>query len=99
VSATTTSNHGATTPRPGLRHAARSGLDVVLTDAVLEDRGVGRFLKPRDSPAIRGERLETPGVWGSSSRVWRLGSPSFSRLREIAASAIAPGRATGFCTG
>jgi AcrR family transcriptional regulator len=32
---------------PGLRLAARSGLDVMLTDAVLADGGVGRFLKPR----------------------------------------------------
>ncbi|HSO98485.1 MAG TPA: alpha/beta fold hydrolase [Solirubrobacteraceae bacterium] len=32
--------------RPGLQQAARSGLDVMLTDAVLEDGGVGRFLKP-----------------------------------------------------
>jgi polyhydroxyalkanoate synthase subunit PhaC len=32
---------------PGLRLAARSGLDVMLTDAVLEDGGVGRVLKPR----------------------------------------------------
>ncbi len=31
----------------GLRLAARSGLDVMLTDAVLEDGAVGRFLKPR----------------------------------------------------
>jgi poly[(R)-3-hydroxyalkanoate] polymerase subunit PhaC len=31
---------------PGLRLAARSGLDVMLTDAVLEEGGVGRFLKP-----------------------------------------------------
>jgi polyhydroxyalkanoate synthase subunit PhaC len=35
------------TQSPGLRLAARSGLDVMLTDAVLEDGGVGRFLKPR----------------------------------------------------
>jgi polyhydroxyalkanoate synthase len=32
---------------PGLRSAARSGLDVMLTDAVVEDSGVRRFLKPR----------------------------------------------------
>jgi polyhydroxyalkanoate synthase len=32
---------------PGLRRAARSGLDVMLSDAVLERGGVGRFLKPR----------------------------------------------------
>ena len=32
---------------PGLRLAAQSGLDVMLTDAVVEDGGVGRFLKPR----------------------------------------------------
>ena len=32
---------------PGLRLAAQSGLDVMLTDAVLEEGGVARFLKPR----------------------------------------------------
>ena len=32
---------------PGLRLAARAGLDVMLADAALEDGGVGRFLKPR----------------------------------------------------
>ena len=32
---------------PGLRRAARSGLDVMLADAALEDGGVSRFLKPR----------------------------------------------------
>jgi hypothetical protein len=31
---------------PGLRLAAQSGLDAMLTDAVVEDGGVGRFLKP-----------------------------------------------------
>jgi len=31
---------------PGLRLAARSALDVMLADAVTEDEGVGRFLKP-----------------------------------------------------
>ena len=34
-------------PEPGLRLAAQSGLDVMLNDAVLEDGGVGRLLKPR----------------------------------------------------
>jgi polyhydroxyalkanoate synthase subunit PhaC len=32
---------------PGLRLAARSGFDVLLTDAVIDDGGVGRFLRPR----------------------------------------------------
>ena len=32
---------------PGLRQAAESSLDVMLSDAVLEGGGVGRFLKPR----------------------------------------------------
>ena len=32
---------------PGLRPAARAGLDVMLSDAALEDGGLGRFLKPR----------------------------------------------------
>ena len=31
----------------GLRQAARAGLDVMLSDAVLEDGGVSRFLKPK----------------------------------------------------
>jgi polyhydroxyalkanoate synthase subunit PhaC len=44
---TTTSTNGATTREPGLRLAARSGLDMMLTDAVLEDEGVARFFKPR----------------------------------------------------
>ena len=34
-------------PEPGLRRAARSGLDVMLSDAVLEGDVVGRFLKPK----------------------------------------------------
>ncbi|HUO70974.1 MAG TPA: alpha/beta fold hydrolase [Solirubrobacteraceae bacterium] len=32
---------------PGLRLAARSGLEVMLSDAVVEGGGVGRFIKPR----------------------------------------------------
>jgi hypothetical protein len=44
---TTADTERAERPEPGLRLAARSGLDVMLTDAVLEDGRVGRFLKPR----------------------------------------------------
>jgi polyhydroxyalkanoate synthase len=32
---------------PGVRRAAESGLDMMLSDAVLEGGGVGRFLKPK----------------------------------------------------
>ena len=32
---------------PGLRQAASAGLDMMLTDAAVEDGGVGRFLRPR----------------------------------------------------
>jgi polyhydroxyalkanoate synthase len=32
---------------PGLRLAARSGLEVMLSDAVVEGGGVGRFIRPR----------------------------------------------------
>jgi polyhydroxyalkanoate synthase len=32
---------------PGLRLAARSGFDVLLADAVIDDGGVARFLKPK----------------------------------------------------
>ena len=47
MAATSKSMPGDSHPDPGLRLAARSGLDVMLTDAVLEDGGVSRFLKPR----------------------------------------------------
>jgi polyhydroxyalkanoate synthase len=45
--ATTDSKPGASPSEPGLRLAARSGLDVMLSDAVLESGGVGRFVKPQ----------------------------------------------------
>jgi hypothetical protein len=44
---TSTSTDGATESEPGLRLAARSGLDMMLNDTELEDGGVRRFLKPR----------------------------------------------------
>ena len=47
MAATSKSMPGDSHPDPGLRLAARSGLDVMLTDAMLEDGGVNRFLKPR----------------------------------------------------
>jgi polyhydroxyalkanoate synthase subunit PhaC len=45
--ATTNSKPEVSPPEPGLRLAARSGLDVMLSDAVLESGGVGRFVKPQ----------------------------------------------------
>ena len=45
MATTSTSTHGSGS-EPGLRHGLQSGLDVMLTDAVLEDGGVRRFLKP-----------------------------------------------------
>ena len=47
MAATSTPKQPASGREPGLRSAARSGLDVMLTDAVLEEGGVSRFLKPR----------------------------------------------------
>ena len=47
MSTTSTSTNGASTSEQGLRVAARSGLDVMLTDAALEEGGVRRFVKPR----------------------------------------------------
>ena len=47
MAATSKPMPGDSHPDPGLRLAARSGLEVMLTDAVLEDGGVSRFLKPR----------------------------------------------------
>ena len=46
MAATSTPRQRPSGREPGLRSAAQSGLDVMLTDAVLEDGGVGRFVKP-----------------------------------------------------
>jgi polyhydroxyalkanoate synthase len=46
MAATSSRTPQASDSQPGLRNAARSAMDVMLTDAVLEDGGVGRFLKP-----------------------------------------------------
>ncbi len=46
VKATAKSKPRVSPSQPGLRLAARSGLDVMLSDAVLEGGGVGRFVKP-----------------------------------------------------
>ena len=43
----TTPQERVSPPEPGLRRAARSGLDVMLSDAVVEGNVVGRFLKPK----------------------------------------------------
>jgi polyhydroxyalkanoate synthase subunit PhaC len=43
---TTRSKNGDGQRTAGVRLAARSSLDVMLTDAALDDGGVGRFLKP-----------------------------------------------------
>jgi hypothetical protein len=47
MSVTPTAKHAGGRPKPGLRLAAESGLEMLLTDAALEDGGVSRFLKPR----------------------------------------------------
>ena len=47
VEATSNSKPRVPASEPGLRLAARSSLDVMLSDAVLEGGGVGRFVKPR----------------------------------------------------
>jgi polyhydroxyalkanoate synthase len=44
---TTTQTAGGSHREPGLRLAARSGLDVMLSDAVVQGGGVGTFIKPR----------------------------------------------------
>ena len=46
---------------PGLRQAAQSGLDVMLTDAALDDGGLGRFLKPRAAGAAVAGLARHPG--------------------------------------
>ncbi len=47
VTANSTPKEPGSPREPGLRRAAQSGLDVMLTDAVFEGGRVGRFLKPR----------------------------------------------------
>jgi polyhydroxyalkanoate synthase subunit PhaC len=47
MTTTSTPTPPSSRTEPGLRLAAQSGLDVMLTDAVLEGGGLSRFLKPR----------------------------------------------------
>jgi polyhydroxyalkanoate synthase len=47
MTTTSTPTPSSARTEPGVRLAAQSGLDVMLTDAVLEDGGLSRFLKPR----------------------------------------------------
>ncbi|MBV9799621.1 MAG: alpha/beta fold hydrolase [Solirubrobacterales bacterium] len=47
VTANSTPKEPVSPPEPGLRRAAQSGLDVMLSDAALESGGVGRFLRPK----------------------------------------------------
>jgi poly[(R)-3-hydroxyalkanoate] polymerase subunit PhaC len=61
VTANSTSAQRVSAPKPGLRRAAQSGLDVMLTDAVLEGGGVGRFLKPKAAGRTAAGLARHPG--------------------------------------
>jgi polyhydroxyalkanoate synthase len=74
---------------PGLRSAARSGLDVMLTDAVLEDGGVSRFLKP----GAAGRRVA--GLARHPRRTARDASGLGIELARVAAGRSAIGPAKG----
>jgi polyhydroxyalkanoate synthase subunit PhaC len=54
-------NGGAARAQTGARAAARSALDVMLTDAALEDGGVRRFIKPRVALEVAGALARRPG--------------------------------------
>ena len=47
ITANSTPKERGSSQEQGLRRAAQSGLDVMLSDAALEGGGVGRFLKPK----------------------------------------------------
>ena len=90
----------------GLRQGTRSGLEMMLTDAVVEDGGVSRFFKPRAAgrtiaglAVIRVVPRVMRVLSGRSSRGSLLGARSSRRPRAIAASATARGATTGCCAG
>ena len=69
---TTNSTDGAHDPAPGVRLAAQSGLDVMLTDAVLEPGGVRRFVRPAATARVIGGLARHPRR--TASHVAGLGS-------------------------
>ena len=77
MAATSTPEQRASGREPGLRSAARSGLDVMLTDAVLEEGGVSRFVKPRAAGRTmaglarhpRRTASDASGLWMELARV------------------------------
>jgi hypothetical protein len=89
-------------PEPGLRLAARSGLDVMLTDAVLDDGGLGRFLKPRAAGRTiaglarhPGRTARDAGRFGVELARVARGGRRLGRQRAIGALASGRGRRTG----
>ena len=106
VEATSNSKPRIPASEPGLRLAARSSLDVMLSDAVLKGGGVGRFVKRRATcrtlaglRAIRGGPRAMRVASASTWRVWRPGAPRLGRRRAIVGSASWRGRTTGYCAG
>jgi hypothetical protein len=75
---------------PGLRLAARSSLDVMLSDAVLEGGGVGRFVKPRAAGRT---------IAGLARHPRRAASDAGRFGVELARVAAGRGRTTGCCGG
>jgi polyhydroxyalkanoate synthase len=79
--ATTNSKPEVSPPEPGLRLAARSGLDVMLGDAVLESGGVGRFVKPRAAGRTilglaRHPRRAAADAGSFGAELWRVAAGS-----------------------
>jgi polyhydroxyalkanoate synthase len=62
AAANSRSEQSVPAPQPGLRRAASSGLDVMLSDAVLEGGGVSRFLKPRAAGRTIAGLARHPGL-------------------------------------
>ena len=88
--------------QPGLRLAAESGLDVMLSDAALDQGGVTRLLKPKATVRTLAGMARHPRSTARDAPVSRASSCasppgllSRRRPREIGGSAFEPGRRAG----
>jgi polyhydroxyalkanoate synthase subunit PhaC len=79
---------GKVPPSVGARAAARSALDVMLTDAAIDDGGVGRFIKPTAAGKVAAALARRP------QRLVRRGGELGGELGRVAAghSKLAPAK-------
>jgi hypothetical protein len=106
ITANSTPKERGSPQEPGLRRAAHSGLDVMLSDAALEAGGVGRFLKPNSAGRTIAGLARHPrrtgrdaGRFGIELARVAAGSSETRPSKSDRRSASERGRRTGCCAG